>query len=278
MSSRLRRPGWGPLNSTTFSWMGCTIAVYDYTVQTKRVCQGRKIPGCRRKRRGRRVGQKRRRARLVTSRSVPVRLDTAVSTARATCVVKAKQRYDNYVVGRARSITVLDQIRSKLPHGTSRRKAVLSDLRLAKERLYQVMMAAGRYDRPFSVIRLRVLLQIVRDGWDSIVTNVYDRPFESHGWEAGVGVIRSPTDWRAVPPPDSHFLVGIKNRSRVGKPSSQICRLCGERGHRSTACEAPLARGMWPTLASPPAPKPRGKQETAGPGKKTVSTKRSKRR
>lgn len=254
--------------------MGCIIAVNDYVVQAKRVSQGRKALGCRRKRRGRRCGKKRGRARLVTSRSVSLPHEPAVSTARITYLSKVKERFDSYVMGRAKSITVLDSIRSKLNHDIDRKRKITFAYRQAKERLLQTMLQSGRHDRPFTVIRLRVLLQIVGQGWDSIVRSVYDRPFESYDWEAGVGAIRSPSDWRAVPPPDSHYLVGAK-RSRVGKPSSTICRLCGERGHRTTACEAPLARGLWGNLAVP-VPKPsraKGKQVTSGPRKGPVSKK-----
>jgi len=279
MSSRLQRPGWGPLNSTLFSWMGCIIAVNDDVVRAKRVERGRKIPGCRRKRRGNRRGKIRRRARLVTSRSELPSTSPIVSTIRMTSVDLAKQRYDRYVMGRAQAIVALRTLRSKLPHGNARRKRINSDLHLAKDRLARTMVRSeGPLEvfRPFAVIRLRVLLQIVSDGWDSICQRYYNG-FESHGWEAGVGAIQAPGDYRAVPPPDSLLPEGIKKRSRVPKGPLPICRMCGCRGHRSTACEAPLARGLWPTLAIPAPPSgpstSSSKRETPRPRKGRVPKK-----
>lgn len=279
MSSRLQRPGWGLLNSTTFSWMGATIAVNDSYFREKRVGPDRKILGCRRNRRGSRKGKCRRRARLVTSRSELSSTIPAVSTARMTSAALAKQRYDRYVMGRAQAIVALRTLRSKLPHGNARRKRINSDLHLAKDRLARTMVRSEKpfeAFRPFAVIRLRVLLQIVSDGWDNICQRYYNG-FESHDWEAGVGAIQAPGDYRAVPPPDSLLPEGIKIRSRVPKGPSPICRMCGCRGHRSTACEAPLARGLWPTLAVP-APKggsstQQSKRETPRPRKGRVPKK-----
>lgn len=273
MSSRLQRPGWGPLNSTTFSWMGCTIAVDDSVVRAKRVSKVRKNLGCRRNKRGRRKGKVRRRASMVNSRPEPPPTIPAVSIARMTSAAVAKQRYDRYVMGRAQSIVALRSLRSKLPHGGTRRKRISSDLYVAKCRLAQTMIRSEgppSVFRTFAMIRLRVLLSIVQDGWDSICDRYYNG-FESHGWEAGVGAIRSPGDYRAVPPPDSLLPEGIKKRSRVPNGPLPMCRLCGERGHRSTACEAPLARGLWSTLAVPAASSSGSKREKPGPLKGPVS-------
>lgn len=235
-------------NLTPIRWMGCVLAVYEYTVREKSEVKGRKLRGKnRRKRRGRRKGKLRERARLVTSRSPPFSTVQRVANARLATLSKVHDRYIRWARSRLGVIAALSLLRYGLKPGSLRRRETVKLLYQAKLRWVTTSAARNGDSLEFAWVRLRVALEIVTAGWESItlrggVSRAITNAFECFE-EAWIGAIRFPQDYRAVSQPASLSLPGKRSKAwgNVAKANRPICRACGARGHLASDCRSPLS-------------------------------------
>lgn len=225
-----------------FWWMGCKLAVYEFTVQAKAEKRAERS-GARRstKRRGGRSGRRnaRKSRRLVTADPgsiEPSRPQGKVVSKTFTRPVNAYRRRIDY---EQRLLKVMVHLRKvgfnpNSAYGPSRKKRYWQ----IWSRLVDVMSRTSQDSPEFVRLRLRTILKVMSLGWDALSAPAHvsgsDHPSNSvpppdpSVWE----------DKRRRPPRKAPNLAG-KNSDNVAKAPVVICRLCGYVGTQHHCTKAP---------------------------------------